>query len=197
MCLLLETIKIAGGKILNLPLHNDRMNLSRRELFDAKDYLLLDDYIKVPPEPGDRIIRCRVIYGLSVKSVEYSQYIPAAIKTLKVVDGSNIDYSYKFLDRSNLNALVDKSIADDILIIKNGCVTDSSFANIVFYDGNRWITPVSPLLRGTMREVLIQNGVVREEAVAVDDLHRFTHFRLINAMLGFEGPLLPVSNIIK
>jgi len=196
MCLLFETIKIAGGKIFNLPFHNDRMNRSRRELFGAEDFIKLEDYIEVPPESEDQIIRCRVIYGSAVQSVEYSQYIPASITTLKLVDGSNIDYSFKYLDRNSLNTLVDKRVADDILIIKNGYVTDCSFANIVFYDGTRWVTPATPLLRGTMREMLIQNGVIREEIITVDDIHRFTHFRLINAMLGFDAPLLPIINII-
>lgn len=197
MCLLFETIKIAGGKIFNLPYHNRRMNRARRELFGAEDLLNLEDFIEIPPESENIITRCRVIYGLSVQSVEYSQYTPALITTLKLVEGSNIDYSFKYLDRSSLNALVDKNAADDILIIKNGYVTDCSFANIVFYDGNRWTTPATPLLQGTMREMLIQNGVIKEDFIKVDHLQKLSYFRLINAMLGFDAPMQPISNIVR
>ncbi|MGB4293334.1 MAG: aminotransferase class IV [Bacteroidales bacterium] len=196
MSLLFETIKIAGGKIINLPLHKERMNRSRYELFGAKDIIHIEDFIKVMPEMENIIIRCRVIYDLSVRSVEYSQYKANEIKTIKLVDGDSIDYSYKYLDRSSLNVLVDKRLADDILIIKNGYVTDCSFANIVFHDGYRWITPNTPLLRGTMREMLLKHGVIKEETIMVDELQRFSHFRLINSMLGFEAPVLPVKNII-
>jgi len=197
MCLLFETIKIAGSKIFNLPLHNERMNRSRYALFGVKDLIKIEDYIEVPPESENKIIRCRVIYGISVQSVEYSQYIARNIKTLKLIEGGNIDYNYKLLDRSNLNALLDNKIADDILIIKNGYITDCSFANIVFFDGKRWITPSTPLLRGTMREMLLRKGVISESVITVNDLQRYSHFKLINAMLGFEAPILPIGNIIR
>ena len=79
--------------------------------------------------------RCRVIYSDSVNSIEFSPYFPADIKTLKMIDADSVVYNHKYLDRSSLTALIDKKVADDILIIKNGYVTDVSFANIVFTDG--------------------------------------------------------------
>jgi 4-amino-4-deoxychorismate lyase len=197
MCLLFETIKIINGEPQNLPLHDERMNRSRHELFGTKDLLKLSDYIEVPYNDEDNIIRCRVTYSTSIKSVEFSTYIPAEIKTLRIVDAGTLVYDYKYLDRSSLTALIDKKAADDILIIRNGCVTDASYANIVFTDGERWITPDTPLLPGTMREFLLRKGLIRSDRITINDLSRFTHFRLINAMLGFNAPLLPVSNIIK
>ena len=196
MCRLFETIKIVGGEPQNLPLHDERMNRSRRNLFGNNDYLKLSDYITVPDAGKDGISRCRVIYSTSVDSIEFSPYIPANIKTLKIVDAGTLDYDYKYLDRSRLTALIDKRTADDILIIRNGCVTDVSFANIVFTDGERWITPDTPLLYGTMRELLLRKGVIKKDRITINDLSLFTHFRLINAMLGFDAPLLPVANII-
>ena len=195
MCQLFETIKIIGGESRNLSLHDERMNRSRRELFGSNDLLKLSDYITVPDPDNDSVTRCRVIYGISVNSIEFSPYIPANIKTLKIVDAGTLEYNYKFLDRSRLNALIDKKAADDILIIRNGCVTDVSYANIVFTDGDRWLTPDTPLLQGTMRELLLRNGVIKTERITIDDLSLFTHFKLINAMLGFDAPVLPINNI--
>jgi len=196
MCQLLETIKIIGGEPQNLSLHDERMNRARRELFGNNDLLKLSDYIKVPNADKDSITRCRVIYAISINSIEFSPYIPANIMTLKIVEAGTLVYNYKYLDRSRLNALLDKRAADDILIIRNRCVTDASFANIVFTDGERWITPDTPLLHGTMRELLLRKGVIKMDRITINDLSLFTHFKLINAMLGFDAPLLPVSNII-
>ena len=196
MCQLFETIKIIGGEPQNLSMHDKRMNRSRRKLFGNNDLLKLSDYIAVPNADKDRIIRCRVIYAISINSIEFSPYIPTNIKTLKIVDAGTLVYDYKYLDRSRLTALIDKSAADDILIMRNGCVTDVSFANIVFTDGERWITPDTPLLQGTMRKLLLLKGLIKMDRITINDLSLFTHFRLINAMLGFDAPLLPVSNII-
>jgi len=196
MCQLFETIRIIDGKPHNLSLHDERMNRSRHELLGSKDLLKLSDYIKVPDNPPDRIIRCRVIYATSIISVEFYPYTPANVKTLKIVDAGTLVYNHKYLDRSHLTAFINKNAADDILIMRNGCVTDASFANIVFTDGHRWMTPDTPLLYGTMREFLLSKGVIRETRITITDLSLFTHFRLINAMLGFDAPLRSVSNII-
>lgn len=196
MCQLFETIKIIGGEPCNLSLHDERMNRSRRKLFGNNDLLKLSDFITVPDDAKDRITRCRVIYAISINSIEFSPYIRSNIKTLKIVDAGTLVYDYKYLDRSRLTALIDKSAADDILIMRDGCVTDASFANIVFTDGQYWITPDTPLLNGTMRELLLRKGVIKTERITIDDLSIYTHFRLINSMLGFDAPLLPVSNII-
>ena len=108
-----------------------------------------------------------------------------------------LTYDHKYLDRSSLTGLINRDLADDILIVREGCVTDSSYANIVFTDGRQWLTPDTPLLPGTMRERLLRDGIIEAERITVDTLGRFTHFRLINAMLGFDSPLLPIENIIR
>jgi len=85
---------------------------------------------------------------------------------------------------------------DEILIIKQNLITDTSFSNITFFDGTRWITPSSPLLAGTMRSFLIQKQVIVEKEIRVTDLKDFEKARLINAMLPFEsGSDIPVENI--
>jgi 4-amino-4-deoxychorismate lyase len=92
-------------------------------------------------------------------------YRPAVVRTLKVVHADDIDYSLKYLDRTCLTGLIDRGVADDVLIVKNGFVTDTSYSNIVFTDGLRWIMPDTPLLRGTMREKLLIEGTIREKKI--------------------------------
>lgn len=196
MCLLFETVKIFDGKPENLVLHDKRMNLSRQKLFGSDKDLHLSGFIIVPEEYKAGIVRCRVIYGDSIVSIEYSNYFPADIKTLKNVHAGSLKYDLKYLDRNELTSLINKELADDILIVKEGCITDSSFSNIAFTDGRSWKTPDTPLLRGTMREKLLNEGIISTQRITVDDLNRFTHFRLFNSMLGFNSPVLPVSNIL-
>ena len=70
-----------------------------------------------------------------------------------MIDNDDICYPYKYTDRDNINRLIElRGDCDDILIIKNGMVTDSSYANVVFRDLNgNWVTPSTFLLPGTIR----------------------------------------------
>lgn len=197
MCRLFETIKFCDGEPQNPGLHEKRLNTSRRRLFGSTIEISLTEHIRVPDNCRSGVYRCRVIYEASVISVEFIPYQPATVHTLRVVYADNIDYGMKYLDRSCLTSLIDRDVADDVLIVKNGFVTDTSYSNIVFTDGRNWITPDTPLLRGTMREKLLSAGTIREERIMLEQLNRFTHFKLINAMLGFDAPLLPIKNIVR
>ena len=194
---LFETIRICNGEPFNLVLHEQRLNLSRRKLFGSTGGISLARHIRIPEECRSGAYRCRVIYKESIISTEFMPYIPASVRTIKIVMADDIDYNLKYLDRTCLTGLIDRNTADDVLIVKNGYVTDTSYSNIVFTDGRQWLTPDTPLLRGTMREKLLLEGTIKEERITVDDLNRFTHFRLINAMLEYNAPLLPIKNIVR
>ena len=197
MCRLFETIRVTDGKPVNLELHEKRLNRSRKKLYGLHDDLRLSDFIGVPEDCRSGVFRCRVIYGLEVVSTEFTPYVPAAARTLRLVHADTLDYDLKYLDRSSLTGLINRDLADDILIVKKGNITDTSYSNIVFSDGKLWVTPDTPLLCGTMRERLLADGIIKADRITVKTLSRFTHFRLINAMLGFESPLLPITNIIR
>jgi 4-amino-4-deoxychorismate lyase len=86
--------------------------------------------------------------------------------------------------------------ADDILIIKNEMVTNTSFSNIVFFDGTKWLTPAQPLLRGTKREKLIRENIIFEETITKNEIQRFQNAVLINAMIDIEeSPIIEIKNI--
>ena len=197
MSRLFETIRICDGEPCNLSLHEKRLNSSRQKLFGSTGAITLADHIRVPDDCRTGIYRCRVIYEESIISTEFIPYLPATVRTLKIVHADEIDYSLKYLDRTCLTRLIDREVADDVLIVKNGCVTDTSYSNIVFTDGRKWVTPDTPLLRGTMREKLLREGAMEEHRITLSEIDSFTHFRLINAMLGFEAPLLPIKNIVR
>jgi hypothetical protein len=48
-----------------------------------------------------------------------------------------------------------------------------------------------------MRGRLLLDGVIKTETITIGTLSQYTHFRLINAMLGFDAPMLPIANIIR
>ena len=79
--------------------------------------------------------------------------------------------------------LLQKGDADEIIIVKNGRLTDTSYSNIALFDGNRWVTPAHPLLKGTMRQSLIDKGLLEEKDIMAEDFPKYLEVRLINAMM--------------
>jgi len=128
-----------------------------------------------------------VVYGKDIEAIEFKPYQPRPIKTLKLVKDNEIDYSFKYADRENINLLYERrGNYDDILIVKNNLVTDTSYCNIIFFDGNKWLTPEFPLLKGTKRQQPLDGGKISVAKIIVESLRSFHEFMLINAMLDFD-----------
>ena len=186
--MLVETISIIDGKALHLEYHQKRLNMSQKALFSNFSLICLSDILK-PPLNSEQL-KCRVIYADELIDISYAIYHEKVVKNLKLIE-SDIDYSFKYSNREELNALYTKrEDADDVLIAKNGLITDVSIANIAFWDGYRWITPKSPLLKGTTRERLIKNGFLVQRDIKIDEIKKFESFALMNAMIGFK----PIKN---
>ena len=181
--LLLESIKIENAQIYNLTYHQARCNQSRQQLFGCTDTLDLSSVIHPPPHG---LYRCRIRYAHTVQTVEYLPYTPKTINTLKIVS-SNLEYELKYADRSALDALLSANPdVDEVLIEKEGYLTDTTIANVAFYDGKRWVTPQKPLLKGTMRTKLIDEGFLHPAPIKKEDLSSFKQVALMNAMIGFN-----------
>ena len=123
------------------------------------------------------------------------------IKYLKIVKDNNIDYFYKYFDRSNINKLLyskDKFFAHkyfDIIIIKNNKITDFSYGNLCFFDSSKWITPKSPLLKGTKRQYLLDNNFIIEKDMNILDIKNFERISLINAMIDLGDLVIDIKNV--
>ena len=173
------------------------MNASRRKLFGRTNELQLEEFISIPDKLNYDLFKCHVVYNELIVQVKFEPYKPRIIKTLQLVQADSIQYEHKFLDRSCLDKLSETTLADDVLIVKNGLLTDTSFANIVFFDGDRWVTPSTPLLHGIKREYYLEIGRIKEVEITVEDLPHFQKAILINAMLDLEtGPLIEIKNIL-
>lgn len=196
MCLLIETIKVIDGQLQNLHYHNARLNRSRKELFGCTDIVDLVQHIKVPTNADKGIQRCTVTYSKAIHDVKFVLYHIKAIEKIKLVMADDIDYDYKYADRSKLNELLNKkNDCDEILIIKENKVTDTTYTNVLFYNGDKWLTPSQPLLRGTKRQKLLDEGKIEEADIRVEDLKDFQKIGLINAMLDIGDILLSCKQI--
>ncbi|MCX6231319.1 MAG: aminotransferase class IV [Bacteroidetes bacterium] len=197
MCRLLETIKVKDGKLQDIDFHNDRFNRSREVLFCINEKLNLENLIQLNSNLSNGIYKCRIIYGKSIQKIEFLPYFLPEIKSLKIVVDNSIDYAFKYENRDNIHKLLlQKGKCDDILIIKNGFVTDTSYSNIAFNDGERLFTSNTPLLKGTKRAKLIAQGLLSETEIKLSDIKLFKTAFLINAMIDLDDKIEISTNKI-
>lgn len=196
---LFETIRITDGVLQYLNFHENRINRARKEIWKATTLLLLEQLLNVPSSFSRGEVRCKFVYGKEIESIDYSFYRRKKIGSLMLIPCDMINYRYKYTDRSQLEKLVGlKEDCDDIIIVKDGFLTDSSMANLIFFDGKNWFTPATPLLQGTCRERLLGLGLIRKRKIRPDDLKYYTGVKLINAMrYPEESEFIPVSQIRK
>ncbi|WP_340113887.1 aminotransferase class IV family protein [Maribellus mangrovi] len=194
---LLETIKCLDGKLFNLEFHQHRFNLARKKAYSCSDLISLADSIQIPEKAKTGLFRCRVIYSEQIEKIEFIAHKYRPIKSLKLVEDNEIDYHLKYADRKRLNFLFNqRGDCDDILIVKNGCISDSYTANPVFWDGTSWWTPDTPLLSGTQRARLITEGKIKVWRITPADLPNYSKVGLINAMQDLENmPVIEVENV--
>jgi 4-amino-4-deoxychorismate lyase len=197
MSLFIETIKIDQGKLKNLEYHQERFEQTRLRALGLKSHPLLEELIQVPEGLEKGLFKCRVSYEKEIVLVEYEPYTYRKVQSLKIVHSDSIDYSYKYADRSELEKLLQKrGECDDILVVKNACISDSYYANLIFWDGSIWATPDTPLLPGTMRASLLKKGLIKESRITPDDLAGYQKLKLINAMNDLEhAPEISIESI--
>jgi 4-amino-4-deoxychorismate lyase len=181
---------------LPLKYHAERMNRTRREVFACPQMLDLAEALRIPDHLDDDVYKCRITYNADIQRIEFEPYTIRPVRSLQLIIDDTLDYHYKWHDRSRLHAHVAATDADDVLIVRNGYLTDTSYANIAFLDVDRWLTPAAPLLAGTRRQFLLDAGLLQPAPLRPEDLPRFQYARLLNAMLPWPlSPLIEVAHI--
>ena len=178
-----ETIRIVNGKALHLEYHEKRLNTTIQHHFAANKWLKLASLLAPPPKG---LYRCKIIYSDHIESIEYFPYTPRKITTFKLISNDFIEYHYKYLDRSALDALFAKrGEADEIIIVQHGLLTDTSIANIALLYKGSWLTPAIPLLAGTTRQRFLEQKKLLQADIEAKDITKFEKIAIMNAMIDF------------
>ncbi|MEZ7874425.1 MAG: aminotransferase class IV [Bacteroidales bacterium] len=194
----IETIKVLNGDTPDIKEHVQRVRATLRHFYSKskEEFDLILSVSEILDREREKIsnglFKLRVVYSDRFISGTLIPYIPKTIKRLKVVECDAIDYPFKFENRTAIESLLSyKDNCDDILIVKKGVVTDTSYSNIVFERMGSLYTPESYLLAGTKRAKLIRDGIISEEKIRPCDIDRYDKAYLINSMLD----LYPVEEI--
>jgi len=180
---LFETIRITDGIAHNLTYHNDRLNRTRRELWSCDDTIDISDYLTDIPSTG--LYRAKLIYDKNSLNTTYYIYKAKIIHSISLLE-ANVEYSYKYTDRDTLDTLLDsQTSSDEIIISVDGLLTDTTIANIALRQHGIWYTPAKPLLRGTTRARLLDEGQIIARDIRSEDIASYDGLALMNAMIGF------------
>ncbi len=191
-----ETIRIQDGQPQNLQYHQRRINRTFKHFYPHTPPHNIASLITVPQDFTSGVVKARFLYNQTDFALEFHKYQPKQINCLRLVTADWINYDFKFTDRQAFQKLL--SVVKDcneIIIVKNGYITDTSFSNLVFFDGYSWVTPETCLLPGTYREYLLDQGLITAQEIKPADLKSFTHFKLINALLAWDMEPMPITKI--
>ena len=172
------------------------MQRTRKEVLDLEGSINLNDALTIPLSFQKGLVKCRVLYASSIEKIEFHSYKICPIHSLKIVHDNTIGYTYKTENRTALTQLFQqRANFDDIMIVKNGLITDSYYANLVFDDGQQFFTPRYPLLKGVRRASLLQDKSIQEADIHLEDIAQFEKVHLINAMMKLGECTVKVQNI--
>jgi 4-amino-4-deoxychorismate lyase len=200
MPLLVESLRADDGIYDSLEPHIRRMTNSCLQLFGMKEP---PDLIAALTGPegltGPGRWKVRVLYDTRIHAVEAELYRPGSYNSAALVDGGRVAYPHKTVERVPLDALTRRAQAagaDTALIVSGGLITDFTYANAAFFDGNDWYTPAHPLLQGTRRDRLLAQNRVQKADIPPSHLYRYLQVSPINAMLDLGEIVIDISNII-
>lgn len=198
MCQFIETIRETDGVPEALPFHQERMERTMRQFFPSTKVPNLADVLKLRLQ-AKGVCKCRVVYGArGIETVERQPYTVRQVRTLRLICDDAISYEYKSADRTLLNRLAAlRAGCDDVIIVRHGLLTDTSYSNIALSDGTHWFTPRLPLLCGTMRQRLIEANLLTERDIRPEDLPHYQTLSLINAMLDLGRVVVGTDKIFR
>lgn len=194
----IESIKVEDQKIFLTELHQKRMNETFSH-FGKECKIDINSKFKSLEHDEDGLYKFRIEYDL--ENNFKTQIVPYAISEhddFELIIDNEIDYSFKSADRTQFQKLKNDSGADEIIIIKENQITDTSYSNILFLKDKVWFTPKDYLLNGVMRQSLLASKKIKETEITLDNIKGFSHFQLINALNDFDEMFIyPIEKIIN
>ena len=174
-----ETIRCEDEKISHLKYHQQRISRTIGLNINLEEYIY---------PPNNQLLKCKVIYDKNgILDVNFTKYTPKDISSFKIIEDNEINYQFKSTSREAIETLYNKKEnCDEIIIVKNGLVTDTSIANIAIYENDIWLTPKKPLLLGTTRERLLELNQIKLHNITIEQLLNCNKIALLNAMIGIK-----------
>jgi 4-amino-4-deoxychorismate lyase len=192
----IESIKIEDQEVFLLDLHQKRVNDTFAH-FGQEGSIDLYKIFKNLEHDEDGMYKFKITYSLD--RTYRTQLIPYAISEIddfQLVENNSFDYSFKFEDRKEFEKMKVKARAEEIIIVKNNHITDTSYSNLLFLKGKDWFTPSTFLLNGVQRQHLLKKKKIKETEITLQSLSEYSHFQLINAMNDFDDMFIyPMSKI--
>ena len=194
---LFESLCVKNGRVLNGEWHQLRFQKAYQNFFGRQPAFNLLDPIELPQIFCQGIVKLKISYNETGRQLDFQHYHMQQIQSVRLVPTNDLDYTHKYTEREKLDALFAlREGCDDILIIRKGSITDSYYANVVFFDGKDWWTPELPLLEGTCRARLLANGIIKTTPLQVEDLKNFLGIKLINAMRDMSQPMITIEALV-
>jgi 4-amino-4-deoxychorismate lyase len=191
----IESIRFEKGSYQLLEFHQERINATYRKFFPLTIPFHLAAHL--PKLDFEKTYKVSVVYSNDSIDIEFAEYLKRKVTSLRIIEEDKVDYSFKFEARTKIEQLyVKRHNADDIIIIKKGLVTDSSYANLVFWDGNLWYTPKSHLLNGVKRQYYLRTGLISEKEITLKTLFDYKKVSLINSMLDLGDVEVSIDKIV-
>lgn len=194
----IESIRIENRLPSLLEFHQERVTKTFSHFGKEKAVFYLKNILQSMEISTDEVYKLRILYDLEGNwDTELVPYSISETKSFQLMENPSIDYSYKYENRDIFLEMKQKSTADEIILTKNGNITDTSFSNLIFLKNGQWHTPKTYLLNGVQRRFLLKNNLIKETEIHTENLREFTHFKLINAMRGLseENPSFPIALI--
>ena len=192
-----ETIRYVNGVLENVSYHQPRINRTLRALggntpIQLDKIQLLHDFEK------DIVYKIKCLYNLEgAYHIEKAVYHKKTIQTVSIHQAAQEEYQYKYTNRNWLNDALKNAGTDEMIIVQNNMIKDGNYANLVFFNGSEWHTPLHPLLLGTHRARLIDENKIIEKNITLSDLANYTILKYINAMMLWEeSPEIEIGHLV-
>ena len=192
-----ETIRYVNGVLENVSYHQARINRTVSAL-GGKTYIQLDKIQLVHDSEKDIVYKIKCLYNLEgAYHIEKAVYHKKTIQTVSIHQAALEEYQYKYTNRNWLNEALKNAGTDEMIIVQNNMIKDGNYANLVFFNGSEWHTPLHPLLLGTHRARLIDQNKIIEKDITISDLSSYTKLKFINAMMLWEeSPEIEIGHLV-
>lgn len=194
----IESIKVEDQKAYLLDFHQKRMNDTFAH-FGEQGSIDLEKIFKKLEHDEDGLYKLRIVYDLHQHfKTQLIPYAIAEIDQFQLMENNSFDYSFKFEDRKEFERMKTKAKTDEIIIVKNNHITDTSYSNLLFLKGETWYTPTTYLLNGVQRQHLLKEKKIKEAEITLQNIREFSHFQLINALNDFDDMFIyPIERIVN